>query len=142
MNPLGIGAIVETVGNIADDLFTSDEERLKHELETYKVDASLLQGQHAVNVEEAKHDSVFVAGARPAILWVGAVAMAWTFIAHPMLVWAWALMQAKDWIPKGLEPPPTLDADALWVILSGILGISGMRSFDKRSKRQPAKAGG
>ncbi len=27
--------------------------------------------------------------------------------------------------------PPMLDTDALWVILTGILGIGGMRSLDK-----------
>jgi Holin of 3TMs, for gene-transfer release len=83
MTPLGLGAIVETVGNIADDLFTSDEERLKLELETYKVDAGLLQGQHAVNAAEAAHESVFVAGWRPAIGWVGAAAMAYQFLLYP-----------------------------------------------------------
>jgi hypothetical protein len=30
-----------------------------------------------------------------------------------------------------MDPPPVLDADQLWVILSGILGIAGMRSFEK-----------
>jgi hypothetical protein len=142
MNLLGLGAIVETVGNIADDLITTDKERLELELETYKVDAALLQGQHAVNAEEAKHESVFVAGWRPAIGWVGAAAMAYQFLAYPMLVWLWAVMQAADWVPKTLTAPPMLETDALWVVLTGMLGVAGMRSFDKRAKQQPAKANG
>jgi len=40
-------------------------------------------------------------------------------------------LQAMDWVPMGMDPPPVLDADQLWVILSGILGIAGMRSFEK-----------
>jgi hypothetical protein len=48
-----------------------------------------------------------------------------------MLVWAWALMQAKGWVPNELKPPPMLDTDALWVILSGMLGIAGMRTAEK-----------
>jgi SNF2 family DNA or RNA helicase len=40
-------------------------------------------------------------------------------------------LQAMGWVPVGMDPPPVLDADQLWVILSGILGIAGMRSFEK-----------
>lgn len=30
-----------------------------------------------------------------------------------------------------MNPPPPLQADMLWVIVTGMLGIAGMRSFDK-----------
>lgn len=131
MNPLAIGGIVEAVGKIADDLFTSDKERLDAEIELRRVDASLQLGQMGVNQAEAVHASIFVAGWRPAIGWTGAAAMAYQFILYPLLVWGWSLMQAKGWVPVNLAPPPMLDTDALWVILSGMLGIAGMRSFEK-----------
>lgn len=131
MNFLGLGGVIEAVGKVADDLFTSDEERARMALEERKIDASLQMGQIEVNKEEAKHQSIFVAGARPAIMWVGATAMAWTYIAHPILVWGWHLLQANGHVPVGLNPPPTLDSDALWVILSGILGLGGFRTFEK-----------
>ena len=38
MNLLGIGDIIKGVGGIADDLLTSDEERLKIALEQSKID--------------------------------------------------------------------------------------------------------
>ena len=146
MNLLGIGAVVEGVGKIADDLFTSDEERMKVSLQEKAIDAKLVEGQLAINQAEAQHQSVFVAGWRPAIGWVGALAMAYQFILFPLLVWLWALLQAKGVIPchvdASLVPPdklatctfnapPELSADALWVIISGMLGIAGMRSYDK-----------
>jgi hypothetical protein len=140
MNLLGIGSIVETVGNIADNLITTDKERLELELENYKVDAGLLQSQAAVNAAEAAHESVFVAGWRPAIGWVGAAALAYQFLVYPLLVWGWALLQARGWVAATLTPPPMLDTDALWVLLTGMLGIAGMRSFDK-VKGKPATAG-
>jgi hypothetical protein len=40
-------------------------------------------------------------------------------------------MQAQGWIPRELTPPPVLDAEALWVIITGMLGIAGMRSVEK-----------
>lgn len=131
MNLLGIGSIIEGVGKIADDLFTSDEERMKIALQEKGLEAGLIQGQLDINKAEAQHKSVFVAGWRPFIGWVGAVALAYQFILYPLMTWGWTFMQAKGWIPAELKPPPILDAQALWVVLTGMLGIAGMRSFDK-----------
>lgn len=134
MNPLMLGGIVETVGKIADDLFTSDEERAKVSLDAYQAETTRMQGQVEINKIEAGSQSLFVAGWRPAIGWIGAAAMAYQFVLYPILIWAWASMQAAGWVPATLTPPPILDTEALWVILTGILGIGTMRSFDKRAK--------
>jgi hypothetical protein len=40
-------------------------------------------------------------------------------------------MQAQGWIPRELTPPPVLNAEALWVIITGMLGIAGARTFEK-----------
>ena len=131
MNFLGIGTVIESVGKVAGDLITTDKERMQLELEGRKLDQAIDLAQIGVNNTEAQHTSVFVAGWRPAIGWVGAAAMAYQFLLYPLLTWLWALAQANDYLPAGMQPPPMLDADALWVILSGILGIAGMRSFEK-----------
>ena len=139
MTPLlALGGIVQAVGQLADDLITTDKERLDAELELRrlgleerKVDADLVRGQLEVNRAEAASNSLFVAGWRPAIGWIGAAAMAYQFLAHPLLVWAWALLQARGLVPAGLQPPPMLDTDALWVVLSGMLGIAGLRTAEK-----------
>lgn len=129
MNP--IGAIVAAVGGVIDDLHTSDKERLDAEIELRKIDAGLLQGQMEVNKVEAASSSLFVAGWRPAIGWIGAVALGYQFLLYPLLVWVWALLQARSLVPGNLQPPPMLDTDALWVVLSGMLGIAGLRSVEK-----------
>lgn len=131
MNFLGIGTVIESVGKVAGDLITTDKERMQLELEGRKLDQAIDLAQIGVNNTEAQHTSVFVAGWRPAIGWVGAAAMAYQFLLYPLLTWLWALAQANGHLPAGMQPPPMLDADALWVILSGILGIAGMRSFEK-----------
>ncbi len=133
MNPILLGGIVEAVGKIADDLFTSDKERLDAQIELAKVEAGLMTGQMEINKAEAAHASIFVAGWRPAIGWIGAAAMGYQFLAYPMLQWAWAFMQAKGWVPGELQPPPMLETDALWVVLCGILGIGTMRTFEKKA---------
>lgn len=129
MNP--IGAIAAAVGGVIDDLHTSDKECLDAEIELRKIDAGLLQGQMEVNKVEAASSSLFVAGWRPAIGWIGAAALGYQFLAYPLLIWAWALLQARGQVPNNLQPPPMLDTEALWVVLSGMLGIAGLRSVEK-----------
>jgi hypothetical protein len=131
MNLNPIAGIVEAVGGVLGDLVTTDKERLQAEIELRKLDQAIDLAQIEVNKVEAASSSVFTSGWRPSIGWVGAAAMAYQFLLYPMLVWGWSLMQAKGWVAAELRPPPMLDTDALWVILSGMLGIAGMRSVEK-----------
>lgn len=131
MNLFGIGTVIDSVGKIAGDLITTDKERLELDLRAKELDQAIDMAQIGVNQVEAQHSSIFVAGWRPAIGWIGAAAMAYQFLLYPMMLWGWTYLQGMGWIPAGLTPPPVLDADQLWVILSGILGIAGMRSFEK-----------
>jgi hypothetical protein len=138
MNPFAAGGIVEAVGKVADDLFTSDEERARADLEAMRiglaaanVDAALIKGQQTINTAEAAHPSVFVAGWRPAIGWVGVAALCYQFLLYPLLTWLWVWLQAQGWVPDKVQPPPILDIEALMVLLTGILGIAGARTFEK-----------
>lgn len=138
MSPLIVGGIVDAIGKVADDLFTSDEERMKAELEASrigleaaKIDADLIKGQQEINKVEAAHASIFVAGWRPAIGWVGVLALAYQFILYPLMTWGWAWLQAQGWISATFKAPPLLDVEALMVLLTGILGIAGARTFEK-----------
>lgn len=120
-----LGSIVGPVTNLIDDLFTSDEERQRAAIDLAKIDATQTKGQQDTNMVEAQHPSAFVAGWRPAIGWIGAGAMAYQFLIYPLLTWAVTLYS------PGHAMPPELKSDVLWTIVTGMLGISGMRSFDK-----------
>jgi hypothetical protein len=128
---IDIGGIVKGIGNIIDDLHTSDEERLNAEYRFRELDLSVAKGQIEVNKVEARHRSIFVAGARPFILWTGGVSLAYTFVVYPLLLWFWVFGKAKGWIPAELAPPPVMDASELMPLITGILGISGMRTYEK-----------
>jgi hypothetical protein len=106
-------------------------EQRKLDLEEKRIDQATNLAQIEVNKVEAASSSVFVSGWRPAIGWIGVAAMAYQFLLYPLFQWAWKYLQAMGWVPVGMDPPPVLEADQLWVILSGILGIAGMRSFEK-----------
>ena len=131
MSLLGVGAVIEAVGKVAGDLITTEKEKRELDLREKEIDQKTDLAQIEVNKVEAASSSVFVAGWRPAIGWIGAAAMAYQFLMYPMMLWGWTYLQGTGWVPKDMTPPPVLDADQLWVILSGILGIAGMRSFEK-----------
>jgi hypothetical protein len=131
MNPFLIGGIIDTVGKVADDLFTSDEERARAQLDAYVAESDRMRGQVEINTAEAQHQSLFVAGWRPAIGWCGALAMGYQFLLYPLMVWGWSAMSAAGWIPAGLTPPPQLETESLWVIMTGMLGIGTLRSVEK-----------
>jgi len=135
MNLLGISEIIGGVGKIADDLITTDKERLTLALEEKKIEAGLIQSQIEVNKAEAQHASVFVAGWRPFIGWVGGFGMAYQFLLYPLLTWVWPIVLPSAPIP------PVLDGDVLFAMVSGLLGIAGMRSFDKMKGTDPKLVG-
>lgn len=85
--------------------------------------------QAATNTEEAKSQSVFVAGWRPFIGWVCGVALAYQYVLLPLGMFV--SFAVGHPIPK----PPALD-DTLWQLMFGMLGMGALRSFDK------AKGGG
>jgi hypothetical protein len=138
MDLLGVGSIIEAVGKIAGDLTTSDKERLqmaledrKLDLEEKKIDQATDLAQVDINKIEAASSSLFVSGWRPAVGWVGVFGLAYQFLGYPVMQWGWSFLQGVDIIPSGLAAPPNLDVEQLLVLLSGLLGFGGMRSFEK-----------
>jgi len=90
---------------------------------------SLVQGQLEINKVEASHGSIFVAGWRPAIGWVCGFALAWNFVIQPLLLWgAWIFPD----IAPDISTAPKLDTDELMTVLLGMLGLGGLRTYEKR----------
>jgi len=109
----------------ARELRKLEELHQKGDLAQLNAHVQLMLAQIKVNEAAANHKSVFVAGARPFIIWVGGISMAWSGVFHPILTWAWAFAEMKG------TAPPLIDAAGLTAIVSGLLGVAGMRSYDK-----------
>ena len=122
LNPLG--GIVDGLAKGLDELFTSDEERESAKLKL----ATLMQQPHMLqavaNIEGAKHRSVFVAGWRPAIGWVAALGLGYQFLVLPFA----GLINAYLKLPAEL---PQLQAEQLMTLVLSLLGLGGMRTFEK-----------
>lgn len=128
MNPLLVGPILE-VGKALLDRFGPEDksERLKAEAEFVRMAAEgeLKQviAQLEINAKEAAHPSVFVAGWRPFFGWAGGFGFVYATIGQPLISWAAAI--------NGWPSPPSLNLDLLWVVITGMLGIGGLRTFER-----------
>lgn len=111
------------------DKFIEDKDvkaKLAHDLSTMaeRHAQELAQGQIQANVEAAKHPSMFVAGARPAIMWICALGLLTQFFVMPIAEWATAI-----WSP-GTELP-ALNTGELMTLTLSLLGLGGLRSYEK-----------
>ena len=127
MNPLLLAPLLDLGKSIIGRLFPDPAEAAKAELELLKMtqdgDLKVVLAQLEVNAREAQHQSIFVAGWRPAFGWCGAAGFLYATIGQPMIAW---LAQIKGW-----PQTPTLNIDLLWVVVTGLLGLGTMRSVEK-----------
>ncbi len=129
------GDTVKAIGDTVDKLFTSDDERLErkneadkaqkaYDLEIARLDAQALQNQTDVNKIEAASTNLFVSGWRPFVGWVCGFALAYVAILEPLLRFIAAM--------SGYEGSyPVIDTTITLQVLLGMLGLGGMRSFEK-----------
>lgn len=123
-----IATPIEAIGAVFDKLFTSDAERAQAEAVLEKLRQNPAELQVQLNKIEAAHRSIFVAGWRPAVGWICALAVGWAYLGHPLFLWAAAL-----WSP-GLQPP-AIQTDSLFELVLAMLGMAGLRSFEKAAGR-------
>ena len=127
MNPLILGPLLEVGKTILDRFVPDPAKKAEAEMELLKMaaDGELKQvvAQLEINAREAQHPSIFVAGWRPAFGWCGAFGFVYAVIGQPLLAWASAV--------KGWPAPPALNLDLMWVVITGMLGIGGLRSIEK-----------
>ena len=117
------------IGPLIDRIPDPNERaRAKEAVEAQMLSAmtSLVQGQLQINQKEAEHGSIFVAGWRPGIGWICGLALGWNFIVQPIASWA-AFLSGVD-----LAGMPTLETGELTTILLGMLGLGGLRTYEKR----------
>lgn len=127
MNPMVLGPIFEIGKTLLDRFIPDPAQKAQAEMELIRMaaDGELKQtiAQLEINAREAAHPSVFVAGWRPFFGWAGGAGFVYATILQPLLAW-WASI-------KGWPAPPALNLDLLWVVITGMLGIGGLRTFEK-----------
>lgn len=127
MNPLLLGPLLEIGKTILDRFIPDPAQKAQAEMELLRMaaDGEMKQviAQLEINAKEAVHPSIFVAGWRPFFGWSGGVGFVYATVLQPLLTWAAAI--------QGWPAPPTLNDELMWVVITGMLGIGGLRSIEK-----------
>ena len=120
---LGGDSVVEpivAVGNIIDQIFTSDDEREQAVIikQRLAMQPALLQAE--ISKVQAGHRSTFVAGARPFLMWVCGFGFLFAFVINPILQWL---------VPE--LGSPELPLEAMMELTLAMLGLAGLRTVEK-----------
>ena len=117
---VGAAEPIKAVGGILDDLFTSDEERLTLEIVKQRLEQKPALVQAGIMKVQAQHRSIFVAGARPFLMWVCGIGFLFAFVINPLLQW---LMPDAG--------APELPLDVMMELTLAMLGLAGLRTVEK-----------
>ena len=132
MLPRGLDMIQALIGPVTGllDKFIEDKDQknaLAHEIATLaeKQAHQAALAQVEVNKAEAQHRSIFVAGWRPFVGWVCGIALAYHFVLAPIILFSVSI--------TGVQIPelPSFNMETLTTVLLGMLGLGGLRSFEK-----------
>lgn len=130
-------ALIDFSLNDIGSLFTSAREAItgkkildpkemaKLELQFQQLEQASRDGQIAINKIEAAHKSLFVAGWRPAIGWICAIAVGYSFVLHPILEWILILSSVP------VDTMPKLEAGQLMNLVLAMLGMASLRTYEK-----------
>lgn len=114
----------------AEELFKLEQLKQTGDLARLQAEVSLMLGQIEINKTEAQHPSVFVAGARPAVMWIGAFGLAYAAIIEPIARFAARVIFEYQ------GEFPVLDTTITMQVLFGILGLGAYRTYEKTKEVQ------
>lgn len=119
-----IGDLINGVRDLVSEVVVDKDKRAQLDFDLRKLEdeaQARLDAQVAAQIEvnkvEAASGSVFVAGWRPAIGWVGAAALGYAYIIQPLI--------------GVFHATPVYDLDGLYNVVLAMLGIGAMRTFEK-----------
>ena len=124
-----IDKLIKPVTKILNKVIPDADKRqqIAHEIATMseKHAQELAMAQIEVNKAEASSGSIFKGGWRPFIGWVCGFAFAYHFILQPVLLFGTAIAGVS------LPPLPEFDMSQMMPVLLGMLGLGGLRTFEK-----------
>lgn len=132
-----VSLLLEVGNKVIDRVWPDPTQAAAAKLELYKMqqtgelaqlaaDTEIAKGQLAVNQAEASSGNTYASSWRPTVGYTCVAGLGYTFLLQPLLPWFAALLGAS------VPPLPSLDTNVLMTLLLGMLGIGGMRSFDKK----------
>jgi len=124
-----IDKLINPISSLLDKFIpdATERQKLAHEIATMaeKNMHEISMAQIEVNKTEAASNSIFKGGWRPFIGWVCGVAFAYHFVLQPFLIFVLTTLgQPVPYLPE-------FDMASLMTVLGGLLGLGGLRTFEK-----------
>jgi len=123
-----VTAAIGVVGQVIDRVWPDPTQANAAKLQLMQLQMSgeltQLTGQMDINKAEAANPSVFVSGWRPFVGWVCGAACAWNWLGLPIAKFAMTVAGH----PVNISPA---DISEMMPILMGLLGLGGLRTFEK-----------
>jgi len=124
--------LIGPVTGLLDKVVPDADERAKlaHEIATMseRHAQEALLGQLEINKAEAASGSLFKGGWRPCVGWVCALAFGYQFLIYPIAGAIYGHFGAYHFD----DIAPQLDMGPLMTVLGGLLGIGGLRTYEKQ----------
>lgn len=112
-------APISAIGQIVDNIHTSDLEELEAKTKLEEVRNSLVRLQAEITLQEASHRSIFVAGWRPGLMWMCIAILGFNYIGAPILI-------MLD------QPVPQIqDQEHVFNLIIAAMGLAGLRTMEK-----------
>ncbi len=119
----GISGILKGAKGIIEEFHLDPAEKLRLQMELMKVEHEVDRAQISVNAQEAKHPNWFVSGWRPFVGWTCGIGLGYQVLLQPLLTWLSGIAQ--------IASPPPIEVGVLIPVLMGMLGLGGIRAFEK-----------
>lgn len=121
-----IGNLIKDIREAITGKGIQDPQKLmEYELKLKELEQAINMGQIEINKAEASNPNLFTSGWRPAIGWIGAIAIGYHFIVYPFALFLVELYGIHD------INLPTVDFGVLFNLILAMLGFGGLRTYEK-----------
>lgn len=133
-----INSIIGKAGGIVSEVIVDKDKRneINANLERLRLESldkaqeretQLMLGQIEINKVEAGHESVWVSGWRPAVGWISAAGVGYSFVMEPIMSWGARVLF------KYAGTFPSLNYSELMILVTGMLGFGALRTYEKNA---------
>jgi hypothetical protein len=127
------GSLVETVGKVIDSVHVSDEERGKIKIRLQELENEINSKQMEINLADAQSTATDISGLlqrswRPLIGFSAAISIFWEFVLKNFIMFFLAVFEVQT------QPLPSMDMEQLMPLVMALLGMAGLRTFEKSKK--------
>jgi hypothetical protein len=127
------GSLVDTVGKVIDSVHTSEEEKGQIRIKLQELENEINSKQMDINLADAQSTATDISGLlqrswRPLIGFSAALAIFWEFVLKNFIVFFLAVFEIET------LPLPSMNMEQLMPLVMALLGMAGLRTFEKSKK--------